>query len=143
MQIRLGTLDDLATLAEINAQGSEDGIKIARERLPAFIDGRNLLVAESDGSIIGLIYWKKEFYGTKSWELTQVTVDEEFRNKGVAQNLIKHFLEIAKSNDAPYVYAEVVRSNDPSTHLMSKLGAVKVGELDLGAELCVFWRISL
>ena len=134
MNIRTGTLADLSRLATVNSMGSENGIKIARERLPAFIEASNLIVAEEGLEIVGLLYWKREFLGDKNWFLVQVTVAENYRRRGVGEKLWRYLLSEAKTHGAKYVFADIAIDNDASMQLAQKLGGISAGSIDLGED---------
>lgn len=142
--IRKASLEDLERLAEINSLGSLEGKQMALERLPEFIKAKNLILAQSGDSIVGLLYWKTEFFGTENWELTQVTVAPESRQQGIARELIKHFLQIAKEAHVHSVYADVRTSNNASMNMCEKLGAQKVGNLEISEDSLQinFWKFE-
>ena len=66
INIRQGTLDDLEQVSEINSFGTEEGLMVAKQRLPSFIEAGNLIVAERDSQIqiLGLLYFERKFFDT-------------------------------------------------------------------------------
>lgn len=143
MEIRYGKLSDLRELSIINSLGSEEGRKKAQERLPEFIDAENLIVATKEGEILGLLYWKREFFSTDNWWLTQITVNEAHRRQGVAKALIEHFFSIARSKGVKDVYVDVSASNEASINMMKKLNAIQVGNLEVSGDTTFFWKFYL
>lgn len=144
IHIRKGTLEDLPQLAIINGMGTEGGVKMAEERLPAFISSNNLIVAEDDSKIIGLLYWERKFLGEDNWFLTQITITEEHRRKGIGESLWREFLSIAKQGGASAVFCDVYEENLASKNLALKIGGIVVGSIDLGAgDKRVFYRFDL
>ena len=121
--IREAHTEDLELLTEINSQGDEEGLRIARERLPEFINERRLLCAIKDSEIAGLLYWKENFPEPGTWELTQVTVQAEKRGEKVGQVLVEKFLEKAKERGVARVVADIVGANPASEALLRKCGA--------------------
>ncbi len=131
-QIRLATLDDLSRLAVINSLGNEEGRVLAEKELPRFITSQDLIVYEENGKIEGLLYWERRFFGNNGWFLTQVTVAEESRRKGIGEKLWKWFLDYAQENSVRKVFCDIKESNLPSLNLAKKLGGKDAGSLDLG-----------
>ena len=149
INIRQGTLDDLEQVSEINSFGTEEGLMVAKQRLPSFIEAGNLIVAERDSQIqiLGLLYFERKFFDTannNNWFLTQITVKEDFRGKGIGEKLQAYFLQFARQNGAKKVFADIGESNIPSLKLAEKLKAIKSGYLDFGdSELRNFYRFDL
>jgi ribosomal protein S18 acetylase RimI-like enzyme len=143
INIRKATLEDLSQLTIINGQGTEEGIRIAEERLPAFITSNNLIVAETDSIIIGLLYWKRDFFGDNNWFLTQVTVAPDYRRKGVGEKLWKNFLTLAEQNGARSAFCDISDDNTASKELALKVGGMVVGSIDLGnGDTRTFYRFE-
>ncbi|MBR2151667.1 MAG: ribosomal protein S18-alanine N-acetyltransferase [Clostridia bacterium] len=61
-------------------------------------------------------------------EIDRVVVDEKYRGKGIAKNLINEFEKIVKSNMVFEILLEVRRSNIPAISLYEKCGFEKISE---------------
>lgn len=144
LQYRLATIQDLPRLSELNSFGTEEGKKEAELELPRFINSNNILVAEKENNIIGLLYWEEKFFSKGRWFLTQITIDENYRRKGIGEMLLKYFFDFAKKQGIKEVYADIRASNNPSVNLVKKLGAIQVGSIDLNdGDPRIFWRFNL
>ncbi len=135
VKIRSSNLQDLEVISKINGQGSNEGEEIARQRLPSFIKDNNLFVAESDSEILGLLYFDRKFFDIaedNNWFLTQITVREDSKRKGVGEKLLRYFLGFAKENEAKHIFLDALESNLASFQLIKKLGAQDAGYLDFG-----------
>lgn len=144
LHIRFAVMNDLPQLAVINSMGTTEGKILAEERLPAFIEKDCLLVAERESEIVGLIYWKKDFFGTDHWFLTQITTADSYRRKGIAEMLLKHFLTYAREHHVQRVFADISVENTASPNLVKKLKGIVVGDVDLGAnDKRILYRFDL
>jgi L-amino acid N-acyltransferase YncA len=124
-----------------------EGKKVAMERLPAFINKNNLLVAELEDEIVALLYFERSFFDTElrnNWFLTQITVKNGFRRKGIGEKMWRYFLFYAKENGASSVFADIQDFNIASLNLAKKIGGVEVGFIDLGAgDIKKFFRFDI
>jgi len=144
MNIRLAVIDDLQTHSQINSMGTKEGRKIAKERLPAFINSQNLLIGEVDSEIVGLLYWKQEFFGDNNWFLSQITIADNHRRKGYGETLWKYFLGYAKENTATSVFVDISTENIISLNLAQKLNAKGVGSIEINdGDTRNFYRFDL
>lgn len=112
---------------------------IAEEK--AWINSHNqhglLLVAEDNGSIIGILNFRlstskkfshKGFFG--------MSIQEAYTNQGIGASLIKSLIEWAKDdNRVEKISLEVFSNNERAIHLYSKLGFKEEGRLVKNAKL--------
>ena len=140
-------MNDLKELAIMNSFGIESGRILAEKELPRFIKVGNLIVAESGKEIAGLLYFERKFFDTtdsNNWFLTQVTVGDSFRRKGIGEKLWVYFLQFAKQNSVKRVFADIRESNTASFNLAKKLGGIDSGYLDFGdGDKRHFYRFDL
>lgn len=79
---------------------------------------RSFLVAELEGRVVGC--GALEIYNKKLGEIRSLVVDPEFRRQGIATELIKRFLEIAKKKEIYEVLAITDRAQVFSPHGFSQ-----------------------
>ena len=63
----------------------------------------------------------------KEWELENIAVDEKSRRLGVGSQLLRDFIELARSKNANAIFLEVRQSNQGARALYNKFGFVDVG----------------
>ena len=64
--------------------------------------GVNALVAELDGTVVGLAHYRSHpdtFTGGRDWFLDDLFVDPEVRGAGVATALIEHLIGLARASE--------------------------------------------
>ena len=86
-----------------------------------------IFVYKKDNQIFGFT----QLYPTYSsismkhaWILNDLYVDEQHRQKGVAEALMQHAIEFAKHTDAAYISLETCKTNLKAQALYKKLGFV-------------------
>ncbi len=103
------------------------------------------MVYEYDGSIVGYcgIYLTDD-----CGDIAKVAVDEKYRKKGVAKEMLSNLLKAAKQNGVSKVSLDVRVSNYPAINLYSRFGFVKkgtrVGFYDMPVEdALIMWKEDL
>ena len=82
------------------------------------------VVAESEGKIVGYC----GYYGTlEEGEITNVAVDENARNRGIAYEMVGQLLKVAQQQGILRMVLEVRLSNLPAIHVYRKLGFTELG----------------
>lgn len=84
-----------------------------------------IYVAEENNKIIGYIYGYIESNETcfnKTSILEALYINNEYRNKGVATNLVKNFKEWSIENEAKYIEVQVLNKNVEAFNLYKVLG---------------------
>lgn len=82
------------------------------------------IVARLDANVVGYVgMW----YGGDEAEITNVAVDETFRNQGIAGKLMEKAYEIAKDAGMEKLYLEVRESNEPAKSVYVKSGFKEIG----------------
>ncbi len=125
---RLADESDLPGLLQANM--GLNGKIIDEETLPTYVKEHRVFCAETEGKIISLLYWEKNFVGDPNfWFIHQITTVVDWRRKGVASELVKEFLGYAASQKVWKVFADVRQNNESSIGLNKKLGAIECGWL--------------
>ncbi len=130
INIRPANLSDLPVLAKINSMNFPEEENIALERLPEFISENSLICAEKEGKIVGLLYWKNKNEGER--ELTQITIDNQYRSQGIGSLLLNKFLELSKDSKINKITADIRPENTASRSLVKKFGGREVGTKNFG-----------
>ena len=61
------------------------------------------------------------------WELENIVVGEESRRRGVGTELLRRFIDHARTQNANAIYLEVRQSNQTARAFYRKLGFVEIG----------------
>lgn len=86
-----------------------------------------LICAFIDRELVGLLTgFKLQKTNNKNCEflLYEIDVSEQFRQKGIAKQLVKRFLDIAKLADASEVWVLTNKSNQAAMRLYESTGAI-------------------
>ncbi len=101
---------------------------IVKSLYEKFFDNNDvcLLIAMNKGEALGYIYGYIQNNGDAKLKKTAVLdalyVEENFRNKGVAKELIDAFNNWAKSNGLNYIELKVCKDNIKAINLYEKIG---------------------
>ncbi len=100
--------------------GKKELLKAIQSRKKIF------LVATIENSIVGYIngflYDKEDVYIKKVAYLDQISVDNNYRHKGIGTKLIDAFTAKVKEKGAKYIKLNAFENNEPAIHLYSKKG---------------------
>lgn len=123
---RLAQEVDIPQLKEVNM--SDLGVVIDEKLLPDYVREHRCYCAETDGHIVALLYWENNFVGNPNfWYVRQITTRSDMRRKGVATDLMNHFLDYARAQHIRRIFCDVRKNNEPSLNLMKELGAIESG----------------
>jgi N-acetylglutamate synthase-like GNAT family acetyltransferase len=103
--------------AEISKQNESK--KIITER----IEQNQLLCVLLENKIIGFIGWDVKFQNNSEfWYLEQITIQKDYRGKGIGQNFVKYFLQICHNEKVKKLYANVQEHNSRSLKMFLNVG---------------------
>lgn len=93
----------------------------SREAIEGQLESENcvFLVAEEEGRVVGVVFGSHD--GRKGW-INRLTVDPEFRRRGIAQELILKVEERLKQKGIQVFSTLIFKSNVSSLNLFSKMG---------------------
>lgn len=104
-------------LGDIDALEQERSKKMISER----ITQKQIACVDIDNKIIGFIGWSKRHDNNdKAWFIEQITIDNNFRKKGIGSILLNYFLTICKNENIDSVFATVQKDNIASTAMFQK-----------------------
>lgn len=84
-----------------------------------------------DKKIIGFLGWAVEFQNSPEyWYLEQITIQKDYRNKGIGQNFIKYFLQFCPNNKIKKIFAHVEEHNKRSLKMFLNTGWIINKERD-------------
>jgi GNAT superfamily N-acetyltransferase len=84
-----------------------------------------LIVAEAEGTIVGLLAWRTDWFGCAF--VTLVFVREEFRRRGVAREM---FLSVEALTRSPRVFSSTEEDNAAAIRMHAALGFRPSGHVD-------------
>jgi ribosomal-protein-alanine N-acetyltransferase len=88
------------------------------------VSGGVILVAEEESNLCGFVCARAV---AGEWEIENVVVADEFRRRGIADRLLREFIQRAESAAASAILLEVRESNLPARRLYEKQGFRKEG----------------
>ena len=145
IQIRLAKQKDAEAIREIynhevrNSTATFDLVERNTQEQEEWLDDRSgafsVLVAEMSSKILGFAslspYKARAAYRTTVED--SIYVNEEFRNQGIAGELLSHLLEVAESSGFHAVIARIGGANEASISLHQRFGFEIVGtEKEIG-----------
>lgn len=74
-------------------------------------------VCEDNNKIVGYIY---SIFNDNNAKIDALFVDEEYRNNGLATNLLEHFIKYCRNNNIKYITINVLENNVNAKKLYSK-----------------------
>ena len=138
--------DNKISYAVVPVEPYEKVLTVDPEDYTTFIDNPQKIIffAEVDGKPAGQIklvpWWNKFAY------VEELTVDTEFRGKGVGQALMTRGIEWAKGQGFPGLTLETQDNNVPACRFYEKCGFVLGGfdlyaykKLDNPSEIALYW----
>ena len=117
----------MEVISDVKTSKQEESKKIITER----IEQGQLLCVVADNKIIGFLGWNKDFQSNPEyWYLEQITIQKDYRGKGIGQNFVKYFLQICHDEKVKKLYAHVQKHNIRSLKMFSNVGGKINTELD-------------
>ena len=81
------------------------------------------IVAVDDDKIVGVVgLAETQFFTGNTGVLDELAVNPEYRRKGIASQLVKKLVEIAKEKRLSYVKLDTTAENDTANMLYEKVG---------------------
>jgi len=123
VEIRQGQPDDIsasvALAAELIGPRRGDGF------IKAALDRRQLLVASENGSVVGILVYRTDWFNCTFVSL--VVVKPDWRRKGVARTL---FRAIEEESPSPRLFSSTDETNAASIQMHSALGFISSGYIE-------------
>lgn len=99
--------------------------KESRDKIIDRISKSQLLCCVSDNKIIGFLGWDTKFKNNpEHWYLEQITIQKDYRGKGIGQNFVKYFLQICSDKKVEKLYAHVQKHNSHSLKMFLNVGGI-------------------
>jgi len=84
-----------------------------------------ILCCVSDNKIIEFLGWDNKFHDNPEyWYLEQITIQKDYRSKGIGQNFVKYFLQICREEKVKKLYAHIQEHNSKSLKMFLNTGAI-------------------
>lgn len=136
IEIRLPRVADAAGCSELAA------LVVGEERAGAFVrshmERHHLIVAETDGHIVGFIAYRTDWFQCTFVSL--VVVQEDFRRKGIAREFFK---AVETLSPTPRLFSSTEETNAASIRMHTALGFTPSGHIDnlpQGTRELLFYR---
>ena len=124
IEIRRVRIDDIITIVEIEKNSYPDPWSEKMFERELQLEFSNFFVAIEDREIAGYIcLWTVSDEG----HLTNITVKEKFRRKGLGSRLMKYIIDISYAMKIKKMFLEVRASNCPALKFYEKFGFKKIG----------------
>ena len=122
--VRRGTPADIQAITEIGMDSTTSARWQAADYGSIFVAERELLIAECEGKVVGFAI-ANDIAG--EWELENIAVSREFRNRGIGQRLVWQLILEAKKSNAKFIFLEVREGNSVAKHLYERCGFQQCG----------------
>ncbi len=119
MNVRLMELKDAEALAELEKKYFS--VPWSKESIISSFNLDNYIFVVTEDADATVAYCALYIAGDEA-DITNVVVEEAFRGKGIATDMLKFLFEEAKSRDVNKVHLEVRMSNNGAIALYEKLG---------------------
>lgn len=124
MDIRRVQIGDISAIVEIEKKSYPDPWSRNLFERELHLKFSNFFVAVKDREIAGYIcLWTVSNEG----QLTNITVEDKFRRKGLGSILIKYIIDMSYAMKIKKIFLEVRASNYPAISLYEKFGFKKTG----------------
>ena len=123
VEIRSAQFDDVPACATLAVELM--GGKRARPFMEAAADRRELLVASDNGSVVGFLAYRTDWFNCTFVSLVAVTPEQ--RRKGVARAL---FRALEAQSPSPRLFSSTEETNAASIRMHSTLGFTASGYID-------------
>ena len=126
MRVRRATLNDLPRIMELERESPTAAHWPPKHYEPilAAPEGPRLLLVIEDQSVAGLLV-AHNIAG--EWEIENVLIDSAFQRRGLASQLLRTFLDIARQSGPKSIFLEVRESNQLARALYEKAGFIQTG----------------
>ena len=136
MEIRNPRRGELKAVMELasDALGPERAGPFVRSH----VERHHLLVAESEGQVVGLLTYRTDWFQCTFVSL--VSVHKDFRRRGIARSL---FAKAEEMSPSPRLFSSTEETNAVSIRMHAALGFVPSGHIDnlpQGARELIFYR---
>ncbi|MFH0804050.1 MAG: GNAT family N-acetyltransferase [Candidatus Zambryskibacteria bacterium] len=116
---------DLNEIMEVISDVALKSQEESKNKIVDRISREQLLCCISDDKIIGFIGWDTKFQNNpEHWYLEQITIQKDYRNKGIGQNFVKYFLDICRNEKVKKIYAHVQEHNTQSLKMFLNVGGI-------------------
>jgi ribosomal-protein-alanine N-acetyltransferase len=123
IEIRRVRIDDIGTIAEIEKKSYPDPWSQNLFERELQLEFSNFFAAIEDREIIGYVcFWTV----SDEAQITNITVKEKFRRKGLGSRLMKYIIDISSAMKIKKMFLEVRASNCPALSLYEKFGFKKI-----------------
>lgn len=124
IEIRRVRIDDISTIVKIEKKSYPDPWSQNLFERELQINFSNFFTAVKNRKIIGYVcLWTVADEG----HLTNITVKEKFRRKGLGSKLIKYIMDITYAMKIKKIFLEVRARNYPALKFYEKFGFKKIG----------------
>ena len=99
--------------------------KESRAKIIDRISKDQLLCCISDNKIIGFLGWDTKFQNNSGhWYLEQITIQKDYRSKGIGSNFVKYFLDTCHNEKVKKLYAHIQEHNIHSLKMFLNAGGI-------------------
>lgn len=123
MEIRNPLRSDLGPVMDLAAEAL--GPERAGPFVRSHIERHHLLVAETEGEIVGMLAYRTDWFQCTLVSL--VSVRKDFRRRGIARSLFARAEEMSPS---PRLFSSTEETNGISIRMHAALGFVPSGQID-------------
>ncbi|MDO8729069.1 MAG: GNAT family N-acetyltransferase [bacterium] len=121
-------LDEIMdVISDIEISQQDESKKIINER----VTQNQLLCVFLYNKIIGFIGWNTKFQNNPEfWYLEQITIQKNYRGKGIGQNFVKYFLQFCRDKKVKKIFAHIQEHNKKSLKMFLNTGWIINTESD-------------
>lgn len=127
MHIRFATLGDVSSLLAIEKEALTAAHWSREQYQSACLESgrqRILLVIEEDSTIQGFLVARSV---GEEWEIENLAIAGPARRRGLGERLVRHFLSLARGQQAVSIFLEVRESNHAARRLFEQSGFIACG----------------
>ncbi|HAX61958.1 MAG TPA: ribosomal-protein-alanine N-acetyltransferase [Elusimicrobia bacterium] len=119
IEIRRVRIDDISAIAAIEKNSYPDPWSVKMFERELQLEFSNFFAVIKDREIIGYVcFWTV----SDEAQITNITVKEKFRRKGLGSRIMKYIINFAKAIEIKKMFLEVRASNYPALKLYEKFG---------------------
>ena len=113
--------DIMKVISDVDSKHQEE----SREKIIDRISKGQFLCCIFDKKIIGFLGWDIKFHNSPNyWYLEQITIQKDYRGKGIGQDFVKYFLKMCKDEKVKKLYAHVQEHNTSSLQMFLNTGGI-------------------